>query len=86
LSIKKIINGWGAEVAHRIMTNPQLTNITPSENVVDNIINHLDAWNHIEQHDTNLFTGCHPSRRGNELYAKYLKERVTNFIESNTKE
>ncbi|MDA9373843.1 hypothetical protein N9R43_00455 [bacterium] len=81
-STNKIINGWGADIAKRIERNPHLINITPTTHLVDTISKQFVAWKEIEHH--NLFTYCHPSRLGNELYAAHIKDKVIRFIKSNT--
>jgi hypothetical protein len=80
------MNGWGSDLAHTVMSDTTLGHITPSKHIITEIYAQRDLVAEISMHKAGLMCGSHATAKGNKLYAKYLKERVTNFINANTKE
>lgn len=75
----KIQTCWGAEVIHRYMhENP---NITPSVEITNAVWDVFFFWKELEK--ANLFYDVHPNRRGNELFANFLKPALTTFLQEN---
>ena len=73
----KLDHGWGAEVAHRyILTENK--DVTPSYNLIDKVSDTFSAWHKLELH--RVFNWCHPNRKGNELFAKEIKNSIQSFI------
>jgi len=85
-SIQQPILGWGAEVAHRIITHKRLSNIRASSNTLQPTLDQLALWDQLESYPTPLFTAYHPNCKGTVQYAAYLKSKVQYFINTNTKE
>jgi hypothetical protein len=72
-----VSQGWGAEVLHRCMhENP---NITPCTEVTDAIWDIFFFWKNLEKAD--LFHDVHPSLKGNQLFAEFLKPTIIKFLE-----
>ena len=69
--------GWGAEVAHMQLVT-EYKDIKPSNNLVDAITEQFSAWRRLEYH--RLFSWCHPNKKGNELFAKKIKNSLYSWI------
>ena len=73
----KLDDGWGVEIAHRyIMT--EYKEVKPSYNIIDKISDTFLAWHKMELNK--VFNGCHPNKKGNELFAKEIQNSVQSFI------
>lgn len=72
-------HGWGAEIAHRYATY-EFPGTTPSWACVDLICDTFTSWTKMEL--TGMFRGCHPTKKGNELFAKEIKSNIDNFIKN----
>jgi hypothetical protein len=85
-SIQQPITGWGVDVAHRIFRNILFVNSKVSDAVLNAMDTQFAIWDALAKYHTPLFLGVHPNRKGTELYAAYLKDKVAIFITTNTKE
>ena len=75
----KVQHCWGAEVIHRFMhKNPD---ITPSIEITNAVWDIFFFWKELEK--SNLFYEVHPNKRGNELFASFLKPTIAKFLEEN---
>jgi hypothetical protein len=71
---------FGFEISHRILHGNH--DIAPSDKLVNDIYQGLEFWKLLEK--KNLFYEVHPNRVATEEYAKYLKDKVIEFIEKNS--
>lgn len=71
---------FGYEIAHRILRANQ--DITPSDNLINDIYQGFEFWKELEKKD--LFYQVHPNIIGNKEYAKYLKNKVIEFVKKNS--
>jgi hypothetical protein len=77
---------WGVEVLHtqlRLSNNLDMLKMTYKnrktvELFVDKVWNQFDIWKQLEQ--KRLFCDCHPTKLGNELYAKHTINNVQEFL------
>lgn len=68
--------GWGAEVAQNYIG--AYKNIKPAVSLVELTYDTLSAWEEMEKQQ--VFCGCHPSRKGNELFAKHIQKNVQSWL------
>jgi len=71
---------FGYEISHRILHGNQ--NITPTGNLTNAIYQGFEFWKELEKKD--LFYQVHPNKIGNQEYAKYLKDKVIEFLRKNS--
>jgi len=71
---------FGYEIAHRILHGNQ--DITPTDNLINDIYQGFEFWEELEKKD--LFYQVHPNKIGNQEYAKYLKDKVIEFLRKNS--
>jgi hypothetical protein len=70
---------WGADVIHRFMhENPD---INPSVEITNATWDIFFFWKELEK--SNLFYDVHPNKRGNELFASFIKSTIVEFLEKN---
>ncbi len=72
--------GWGAEIGHRYAMYEH-KNSSPSKEFVNKTADTLHSWTKMEL--SNIFCGVHPNKKGNELFAKEIKNSVDSFINNN---
>lgn len=75
----KIQHCWGAEVIHRFMH--EHPDITPSTEITNAVWDTFFFWKELEK--ANLFHDVHPSRKGNKMFAEFLKPTVIKFLQEN---
>jgi hypothetical protein len=68
--------GWGAEIAHRIISNNP--GIKPSYGIVDAVTDTFNSWHRLEMN--HLFQICHPNILGNQLFAKEIKDSLFGWL------
>lgn len=69
-------NGWGGDVAHRLIMSDQ--RIKPSHSIVDAIVDLFAHWHRLELHG--VFQICHPNVRGNKIFAQAIESDVKNWL------
>jgi hypothetical protein len=75
----KVQHCWGAEVTHRFMH--ENSDIKPSIEITNAVWDIFFFWKELEK--SNLFHDVHPNKRGNELFASFLKPTIVKFLEEN---
>lgn len=82
---EKLIEGWGAEVAHRWIfdyTNKDSLkynkNIKPSYSIVEKIDQTFFNWSLLQEQG--MWYEVHPTRKGNESFAKHITSKVKNWL------
>lgn len=73
----KLDHGWGAEIAHRYAMY-EFKQSKPSKPLVNLISDTFKSWTELEL--SGVWSGVHPNRKGNELFAKEIKSSVQSFI------
>ena len=68
---------WGAELIHRFMH--EHPNITPTIEITNSVWDIFFFWKELEK--LGLFYEVHPNRRGNELFAEFLKPTLVKFLQ-----
>jgi len=71
--------GWAADAAHAELVTTY-KNVVPSKGIVEAITEQFSAWRKLQYH--RLFCWCHPNKKGNELFAKEIKNSVYSWIDN----
>ena len=75
---EKLKDGWGAEILHNYIH--EYPEITPSKFIVDKISKTFFNWSLLMKHG--LWFDTHPTRLGNELFAKEINPKVQRWLDS----
>lgn len=71
------LNGWGAEIAHRMIVK-NYPKVKPTRELVIATSDTLKFWNKLEM--KGVFNSVHPNRKGTEMFAKEISTNVQSFI------
>jgi len=73
----RIVQGWGAEVAHRWMAQ---LGVSPTKELTDKIIEIFRRWSLLIKED--LFWEVHPTSKATKLFAKEIEKPLYEWIDN----